>query len=323
MSILVATDFSPARVLQSARRLRWPVANGRPLVLVHAVEPPSVDVPIGVTGWGQDLLTAAEIGVAHEVTRDGGAGLARWQGGASLRLAVATDGSGASQAALSWAGTFAQSQPCALSIVRLYWPPEEAVRYGLDDPWDGAGRDHQLLPLLERDLRRDTQTLVGQTPERLRLRAAGQEASDVLAEEAATIGADALVIGVPQHRSQRWTVLAPGPVLRSSKLPVLCVPEPRTASRAQPRPVWSVLVATDLSEASDQVVGPAYGVLLPAGGRADLIPAASAFVGTSARRDQARAAWVGRRRGSAPIAPTGADRPLTAAGLTSYGVSSL
>jgi nucleotide-binding universal stress UspA family protein len=34
--------------------------------------------------------------------------------------------------------------------------------------------------------------------------------------------------------------------------------------------VRSVLIATDLSEASNQVVGPAYGVLLPAGGRAEL-----------------------------------------------------
>jgi nucleotide-binding universal stress UspA family protein len=340
MSIVVATDFSPCS--RSAVRLAAALARGQraPLLLVHAVEPASVDVPmvpIGVTGREQDLLTAAEVAVAHDaselrqsgvavetsvligsaesvilevaterratlivvgthgrkrgahlflgsvaesvvrsaacpvlVTRESETDLERWQGGASLRLLVATDGSGASQAALSWAGTFARSQPSALSIVRLYWPPEEAVRYGLDDPWDGAGRDEELLPLLERDLRRDTQTLVGQTPERLHLHAAGREAPDALAEEAASFAADALVIGVPRHRSPRWTVLAPGPVLRSSKLPVLCVPEPRMAARNQPRPVRSVLIATDLSEASNQVVGPAYGVLLPAGGRAEL-----------------------------------------------------
>ena len=92
------------------------------------------------------------------------------------------------------------------------------------------------------------------TPERLRLRAAGREAADVLAEEAASLSADALVIGVPRHRSARWTVLTPGPVLRSSAVPVLCVPEGQATARPQPKQVRSVLIATDLSEASNQVV---------------------------------------------------------------------
>lgn len=204
------------------------------------------------------------------VVRGGGTDIERWEGGAPFRLAVGTDGSAASRAAVAWVGAFARSQPCALSIVRLYWPEEEAVRYGLDDPWEGSRRDAELLPLLERDLRRDTQAAVAQKPEHLRLRAAGREAPEALAEEAASLGTDALVIGVPRHRSRRGTVLAPGPVLRSSTVPVFCVPEPKTAARMEPKPVRSVLVATDLSEASNQVVGPAYGILLAAGGRADL-----------------------------------------------------
>jgi nucleotide-binding universal stress UspA family protein len=214
----------------------------------------------------------------------------------------------ASQAALSWAGRFARSQACAVSIVRLYWPAEEAVRYGLNDPWDGPRRDDELLPLLERDLRRDTQGLVGQAPERLRLRAAGREAPDALAEEAASLDADAVVIGVPRHRSQRWAVLAPGPVLRSSKVPVLCVPEPRTVSPRQPARVRSVLIATDLSEASNEVVGPAYGVLLAGGGRSELctvhaVGAAdtiAALPPQSALSDEARAKLESQLRGLIP-----------------------
>ncbi len=340
MSIVVATDFSPCS--RAAMRLGAALARrqGTALILVHAVEPPALDVPalpIGATGWERDMAMAAEIGIAKDasdvrqagaivetrvllgtaagvilevateqraelivvgthgrrlrahqflgniaesvaraatcpvlVTRETATEIARWEGAAPLRLAVGTDGSAASQAALSWVGSFTRSQAADLSVIRLYWPPEEAIRYGLDDPWGGPHRDSALLPLLERDLRRDAQTLVGRMPEHLRFRAAGREAADVLAEEADSIGADALVIGVPRHRSQRWTVLTPGPVLRSSVLPVLCVPEPRSAVRPQPKQVRSVLIATDLSDASNQVVGPAYGLLLPAGGRAEL-----------------------------------------------------
>jgi len=58
--------------------------------------------------------------------------------------------------------------------------------------------------------------------------------------------------------------------LRSSTGPIFCVPEPQTAARKEPSQVRSVLVATDLSEASNQVVGPAYGILLQLGGRVEL-----------------------------------------------------
>ena len=340
MSIVVATDFSPCS--RAAIRLGAALARRQrtALILVHAVEPPVIDVPtlpLGMTGWERDMAIAAEIGIAKDardlrqggvvvetrvligtaasvileveteqraelivvgthgrkrgahsflgnvaesvlraaacpvlVTRETAADIPRWEGAAPLRLAVGTDGSAASQAALSWVGGFTRSQASELSIVRLYWPPEEAIRYGLDDPWEGPRRDSELLPLLERDLRRDVQALVGRAPERLRFRAAGREAADVLGEEAGSLGADALVIGVPRHRSLRWTVLKPGPVLRSSVLPVLCVPEARTSARPQPKQVRSVLIATDLSDASSQVVGPAYGLLLSAGGRAEL-----------------------------------------------------
>ena len=340
MSIVVATDFSPCS--QTAVRLGAALARRQrvPLLLVHVVEPPALDVPtvpMGSTGWERDLAMAAEIGIARDAsearqrgvavetrvlfgtvastileaaaaqradlivvgshgskhgahlflgsvaesivrsaacpilaTRATDGELTRWEGAVPLRLAVGTDGSAASQAALVWAGGFARSQACELSIVRLYWPPEEAVRYGLHDPWDGPRRDSELLPLLERDLRRDAQAQVGMTPERLRLRAAGRDAADVLADEAGSLGADALVIGVPRHRPARWTVLTPGPVLRSSALPVLCVPEGRAAARPQPKQVRSVLIATDLSDSSNQVVTPAYGLLLPAGGRVEL-----------------------------------------------------
>lgn len=340
MSIVVATDFSSCSRAAMRLAAAWARRQQTPLVLVHAVEPPALDVPpmpAGTTGWERDVGMAAEVALAHDasdlrqgglvvetrvlpgspasvilevateqgakvivvgthgrkrgarlflgsvaesvvrsapcpvlVSREADVDVDHWAGAAPLRLAVATDGSAAGRAALSWVGGFGRSHPCDLSIVRLYWPPEEAFRYGLDYPWDGLRRDGELLPLLERDLRRDAHELIDRAPDRLRFRAAGADAADVVTEETAALHADALVIGVPRRRSARWTVLAPGAVLRSSLVPVFCIPEPKMPEGTQPKQVRSVLIATDLSEASNQVVGPAYGLLLPEGGRAEL-----------------------------------------------------
>jgi nucleotide-binding universal stress UspA family protein len=204
------------------------------------------------------------------VAREAAPDFAHWESSAPLRLTVATDGSRASQSALSWIGTVAQVGASDLSLVRVYFAPEEAIRYGLDDPWGGPRRDPALLPLLERDLRREAQSLMGSVPERLRFRAASSEASEVLSEEAAMLGADALVIGVPRHRSARWAAIRPGPVLHSTTLPVFCVPEaPRVASDST-SPIRSVLIASDLSEASRDIVSDAYRLLRAGGGHVEL-----------------------------------------------------
>jgi nucleotide-binding universal stress UspA family protein len=207
------------------------------------------------------------------VTRDQAPDLDRWNGVGTLRLAVATDGSAASHAALSWVGQFAPSQTCDLSLVRVYWAPEEALRYGLADPWGEPERDPELLRLLERDLQRDARALMGQVPSRLRFRAASRGAAEALAEDAAVLGVDAVVIGVPKHRSARWAALSSGAVLRHATLPVFCVPETTAPARAHLGQVRSVLIATDLSDASTEVILPAYGLLRPAGGRVELCTA--------------------------------------------------
>ena len=62
------------------------------------------------------------------------------------------------------AGSFARGHACELSAVRVFWPAEEAMRYGLDDPWVGPLRDPELLPLLRRDLQHDARALIGASP---------------------------------------------------------------------------------------------------------------------------------------------------------------
>ena len=339
MSILVATDFSPCS--RAAVRLATAIARQRgvPLFLVHAIEPPPIDLlaaPAISVDWERDVLAAAEVAIAHEasdirqagvaaesrafvgsassviletaeeqraelivmgthgrkggaplflgsvaervvrsstcpvlVTRDGTVATERWEGREPLRLTVAMDGSAASRAALSWVGALARSQRCDLSLLRLYWPPEEAVRLGLDDAWGGSRRDPELLPLLERDLRREAETLLGQVPARLRLRAAGRDAAEALADETTSLATDAVVVGIPRRRPPRWTVLSPGLVLRSALVPVLCVPD-TLAPAEHVSPLRSVLIATDLSDVSKAALPRAYGLFRPGGGRAEL-----------------------------------------------------
>jgi nucleotide-binding universal stress UspA family protein len=277
--VAIARDASDVRqggVVVEDRVLPGPAAN---VILEAAREYAAELIVMGTHGrkGGAHLFlgSVAESVVRSSpcpvlVTRDAASDANRWEGRLPLRLIAAMDGSPASRAALSWAGTLAKAQPCDLSLVRLYWPPEEATRLGLDDPWGGPRRDPELLPLLERDLRRDAQALIGEITPRMRYRAAGREAPDVLAEEAALLGTDAIVIGVPRHRAPHWTVLAPGPVLRASTVPVLCVPETMAPASRQIPQVRSVLIATDLSDASKAPLLPAYGLLRAGGGRAEL-----------------------------------------------------
>ena len=202
------------------------------------------------------------------VTREGTPAMPRWRGGGPLRLTIGMDGSAASEAALAWVGAFARLLPCQLLLARLYSPREEAMRYGLDEPWGERPREVDLLPLLERDLRRDARALIGDTPSRLQFWAAEDDAAGILARDGFVQGTDALVVGVPRHRS--GAALSAGAVLRRSSLPVLCVPELGVPDRRELPQLRSILVATDLSDASAAVVPDAYGLLRSGGGRVEL-----------------------------------------------------
>src|SRR6185437_1286110 len=95
------------------------------------------------------------------VARETGADLARWESSSPLRLALAIDGSTATGAVFFWARTAAPTSPENVTLVRVYWPPQEGARYGIDHPWLGNEGHPQLLELIERDLRRDAEAFAG------------------------------------------------------------------------------------------------------------------------------------------------------------------
>lgn len=203
------------------------------------------------------------------VVKEGDVDVRRWEGTEPLRLVVGVDASGASEAALAWLGSFKQRHGCAPSIVRLYWPPDEALRYGLDDLWEDPQKEGEVVSLMGRDVRRLLTELVGPEPLPLRFRVAGRDAAEVLAEEASE-NADALVVGIPRERPSRWNVTAPAPILRRSRLPVFCIPESAAPGRERVPLVRSLLVAADMSESCRDVVAMAYGLLQATGGRVTL-----------------------------------------------------
>jgi nucleotide-binding universal stress UspA family protein len=203
------------------------------------------------------------------VTCGGAPELAHWSGQGALRIAVATDGSAAGRAALSWTSKFEQSRPCEVDVVRMYAPAEAARLYGLEDPWAQRPQSAELAKLVERDACKEAEELLERTP-KVRLRATANDAGEGLAAEAALLGVDAVVIGIPQNRFGRAGLITPAAVLRSASVPIFCVPESLAPAQRGLPSTSSILLPIDFSDSSLSAILPAYGLLGRSGGRVEL-----------------------------------------------------
>ncbi|HEY0711453.1 MAG TPA: universal stress protein [Polyangia bacterium] len=192
-----------------------------------------------------------------------------WVGDAPLRLAVALDGTRIAESVLAWLGTL-PANLTAPTLVRLYWPFEEAIRYGIDEPWIGTEANPVLLPLLERDMRQLAGPFVAEDKLRLSFRMAHVNAAEVLTAEATQLDADALVVGVPHGKLEAWNAVDVDDVLHTGTIPVFCVPQVRSAAPKQLPEFRTVLVATDLTDASNRAIASAYGAVRP-GGRIEIV----------------------------------------------------
>jgi nucleotide-binding universal stress UspA family protein len=195
---------------------------------------------------------------------------ARWAGDEPLRLAVGVDGTPASEAALTWTGSLSSHLRKEVTVVRLSWPPQEALRYGLPEAWLGRDPHPAVIEVLEDDLRRQMQALPLLAVDHVRFRTAHVDAAEKLADEARRLEADAIVVGVSKGDLQAWHAVVPTELLRTAGTPVICVPQSTArASKAIPQ-IRSVLVATDLSDPANRAILPAYGLLRATGGRVEL-----------------------------------------------------
>jgi nucleotide-binding universal stress UspA family protein len=199
------------------------------------------------------------------------AGLPRWEGTEPLHLALALDGSPAAGALIYWARTGAPGDAADMSLIRLYWPPQEAVHYGVEQPWHENAGSSELLALIERDLRRQAAPLSGARDPQVSLQVLVRNGGEELAQavDASPRRVDAVAIGIARHRFRHWTPIDPRAVLRAATVPVFCIPEELRPGERQIPHFRSVLIASDLSEAAREAILPAYGLLV-GGGRAEL-----------------------------------------------------
>ena len=203
-----------------------------------------------------------------------GATVPDWQSQATWRLLVVGDGSAASQGAWGWSARLPErlgsGVAAMLSFLRLYWPHQEAHRYGLDFDWHPGEGPSTMVPLLERDMRHELDALGLPSATPLALRAAGRDPAHDVCVEALAQKVDAIVIGVGRGHSPLGAVLRPGALLRASAVPVLCVPLSAAPADDHLAPVRVALVATDLSDDSREALRTAYRLMRGHGQRVEL-----------------------------------------------------
>ncbi len=283
LELLTAAELELARLASELRQSEITVETraiiGSParLILDVAAEIGSELIVLGTHGRkgpahlflgsvAEQVVRAARYPVL--VTREGAVAQGRWDGGRRLHVAIAADGTRASEAAFAWVRLAGQDLTGEVSLLRVYWPLQEGARYGIDEPWPGESGHAALLGVIERDLRRDSRALSGAHDPSVRFRVATGDAAAGLCNDARELGADALVVGISRHgRSSR--PVSPVAILRSATLPVFCIPEANVSLPQRLARVRSVLLACDMSDASKAAIGPAYG-LLSGGGRVEL-----------------------------------------------------
>lgn len=188
-----------------------------------------------------------------------------------LRVVVGVSFSASAAAAIRWARSLAAGGPCELVAVHLYYADEARGRYG-----GARGGGAISAPELVRLLERDVATFVGPGPEGGALRVRAEEAvgrlADLLVEIAASERADLLVVGTRRHRApaRLWSVSAGA--LHLSRAAVATVPAaPGARTPIAPARVSRILVAVDLTAASELPVALAYSLLRGRGGEVHLL----------------------------------------------------
>ena len=245
-SARAAIEIQATELRKSGLTVETRVMTGSPAaVVLEAARAPATSLVVvgshGRKGAARLVLGSCAEKIARSapcpvvVTREGGVDFERWESSNPLRMAVATDGSSARGAVFFWVRTAAPTSPSDVTLIRSYWPPQEGARYGIDDCWQGNEGHPELLKLIERDVRHESEALAGGHLPPLRLRVAVRDAGEELAADVAEIGVDALVIGIPKHRLGHWTPIAPKSVSEGRHAPGLLHPG-RDPARHPPYP---------------------------------------------------------------------------------------
>lgn len=190
-----------------------------------------------------------------------------------LRVLVALDGGAADEAAVGWTRALRGRLPCDVTTVRVYWPPREAMRLGLEETWFKNEGHPRLIQALDREVERALGDFPGQGTLHRRYHTSRGNGADGVADEAILTQPDLVVMGVhPTLWLEPFPSLSPAALLRTVHAPVVCVPlAPEAAVRPSIPRRRVVLAACDLSDASARAVPEAYALLRGTGGTVELI----------------------------------------------------
>jgi nucleotide-binding universal stress UspA family protein len=221
----------------------------------------------------------------------------RLAAGRRPHLLVPVDGSPGAEAALGWVKALRGELPCDLTFVQFYSAPAEAERFGVNPEPAAAGaeRDTNLIPLLERELRRWIGTLPGEGDVRLRFHALrGREPED-LADEARRLEPDLVVAGISRRlRGGPYRDLTARALVKALDVPVVCVPE-SLRPPADTRVPWvsAVLVGTDLTDFANRAIPSAHALLRGTGGLVEICHVHERGAGTEGAMDLSATAPLG------------------------------
>jgi nucleotide-binding universal stress UspA family protein len=225
-------------------------------------------IVVGALGWrrgGAWQLGSHADRLAHQshvpvlVVRDVSP-FADWTSGTRpLRVMLGADASLSSEYALHWVEGLRAVGPCDVTVVHLYWPPDQFKRLGLHGVRSYLEPDPEVTRALERDLTARF-SAAGLQPPKFRAEPHLGNLGDRIAILAREEGADLVVVG--SHARNTLERMAEGSVSRDvlhyARVSVACVPAPAVAAPASVPEFRNVLVATDFSTAGNAAVPLAY-----------------------------------------------------------------
>lgn len=168
--------------------------------------------------------------------------------------------------------------PCDVTVLHLYWPPEEYARLGLRGPRNPLEPDPDVIRDLEPRLRTLTSSLAGSGTVTFKIQPAWGEPASNIAMSIEQEDFDVIVVGSHQRhglaRVLRPSVAAH--LLRQAmRVPIICVPTTRPDAAVAGLPaagrIATVLAPTDLSPLGNAAVAHAYALLRGGGGVVELL----------------------------------------------------
>jgi nucleotide-binding universal stress UspA family protein len=189
------------------------------------------------------------------------------QGLRHLKALVAVDRTEASKDAVRFAALLRSAAPVDLSLLRVYWAPEENRRFGYLGVRNWLEADPKVEQLLLHELEEEIGEIGGAGEVRSEVALTVGRAAERIVEHAAREGADLLIVG--SHRrnllERLWLGSTSRHVLRDAPCSTAIVTgRPRAPAQEIPR-FGSVLVATDFSDAGDGAVRWARALVPPGG----------------------------------------------------------